>query len=65
VDDTAAIHCEYARNLTLRNTRVVWAGRLTDDYGPALESRHVEDLRLDHFTGQSAHQGKIPDQIVE
>jgi len=64
-DDTAGIYCECARNLTLRNTRVVWAERLTDDYGPALESRHVEDLQLDHFTGHSAHLGKSPDKIVE
>jgi len=61
----AGIHCEYAKNLTLRNTQVVWSDRLTDDYGPALESRHVEDLRLDHFTGPSAHPGKSPDRIVE
>ena len=64
-DDTATIHCECARNLTLRNTRIVWAERLTDDYGPALESRHVEDLRLGHFTGQSTHPAKSPDRIVE
>jgi hypothetical protein len=49
----------------VHNTQVVWSDRLTDDYGPALESRHVQDLQLDHFTGPSAHPAKSPDQIVE
>jgi len=61
----AGIHCEYARGLTLRNTRVVWSERLADYYGPALESRNVQDLRLEQFTGQAARPGRTPDQIVE
>lgn len=55
VDDTAAI----------QKAVDACAERLTDDYGPALEARHVEDLRLDQFTGQSAHPVRTPDRIVE
>ena len=61
----AGVHCEYARGVTLRNTRVVWGERLVDYYGPALEARHVEDLRLEQFTGKAARPGKTPDRIVE
>lgn len=61
----AGIYCEYARGLTLRNTRVVWGERLADYYGPALESRNVQDLRLEQFTGKAARPGRTPDQIVE
>jgi len=61
----AGIHCEYARGLTLRSTRVVWGEQLADYYGPALEARHVEDLHLEQFTGKAARPGKIPDQIIE
>ena len=61
----AGIHCEYARGLTLRNTRVAWGERLAEYYGPALEARHVEDLRLEQFTGKAARPGPTLDQIIE
>jgi hypothetical protein len=61
----AGVHCRYARGLTLRNTRVVWGERLADYYGPALESRDVEDLHVEQFTGKAARPGKTPDQIIE
>jgi polygalacturonase len=60
----AGFHCEFVRGLTLRDTQVVWEDRLEDYYGPALDSRHVEGLQLDQFTGKAAHPGKVPDQIV-
>jgi len=61
----AGIHCEQARGLTLRNTRVVWGERLADYYGPALVARQVADLQLEQFTGPSARPGQTPDRIVE
>jgi len=47
-----------------RNTRAVWGERLADYYGPALESRNVQDLPLEQFTGKAARPGQTPDQIV-
>lgn len=61
----AGIHCEYADGLTLRDTQVEWGGKIADYYGPALEVRHVKNLKLEEFTGASAQPGKIPDKIVE
>jgi hypothetical protein len=61
----AGIGAEYVRGLTLRDTRVVWSGRLPDYYGAALETRHVEGLQLEQFSGKSARPGKLPDQIVQ
>ena len=61
----AGIHCEFVRGLTLRHTQVVWSGPLEDYYGAALEVRHVEDLQLEHFTGQAARPGISPDQIMQ
>ena len=61
----AGIHCEFARGLTFRNTQVVWGERGEDFYGAALESRHVEGLKLEQFSGKAARPGQTPDQIVE
>ncbi len=61
----AGIHCEYADGLTLRDTQVTWGARLADYYGPALEARHVKNLKLEEFTGKAARPGKTPDKIVE
>ena len=61
----AGIHCDYTRDLTLRDVQVAWGEAAQDYYGAALESHHGEGLKLDQFTGQSARPGKIPDQIVE
>jgi hypothetical protein len=61
----AGIHCEQARGLTLRNTRVVWGERLADYYGSALVARQVVDLQLEQFTGKSARPGQTPDRIIE
>jgi hypothetical protein len=61
----AAFHCDYVRDLTLRDTLVAWGDRLESYYGPALEAHHVEGLKLQDFTGRSAFPGKIPDRIVD
>ncbi|HTY89281.1 MAG TPA: glycosyl hydrolase family 28 protein [Candidatus Acidoferrum sp.] len=61
----AGIHCDYIRGLTLRNTQVVWGEPVADYYGAALESHHIEDLKLEQFTGKSAWPGNIPDRIVD
>jgi hypothetical protein len=36
-----------------------------DYYGPALEAHHVEDLRLENFSGKAAHPSITPDRIIE
>lgn len=61
----AGIHCQFVRGLTLRNTQVVWGKRVEDYYGPALEARHVEDLRREQFNGKAARPGTTPDQVIE
>jgi polygalacturonase len=61
----AGIHCDFVKELTIRNTHVVWGPRVEDYYGAALEARHTERLRLDQFTGKAAIPGKTQDQIVE
>jgi hypothetical protein len=60
----AGIHCEFARDLTFRNTQVVWGGQLENYYGPALEARHIENLKLENFSGKAAQSG-MTDKIVE
>ena len=61
----AGIHCDFTRDLTLRDVQVVWGEHGEDFYGAALESHHAEGLKLEQFTGKSARPGKIPDQIME
>jgi polygalacturonase len=61
----AGIHCEYVRGLTLRNTQVAWGSKLMPYYGPALDARHVEGLRLENFSGKAAWPGETPDQLVK
>lgn len=58
------IRCEHVRGMTLRSTEVVWGDHLEDYYGPALESRHVEGLQLQQFSGRAAKPGKTPAQII-
>lgn len=60
----AGVHCDFTRDLILRNVQVVW-GEKAAFYGAALESHHAENLLLENFTGKSAQPGKVRDQINE
>jgi len=61
----AGIYCRYARDLTIRNTKVAWKGEPPEYFGPALEVHDVDGLRLDNFTGKAAHPGVERDRIID
>ena len=58
-DDTiAGFHLEHVTGARLTNCAVAWSGELPECYGPALQTRNVEDLVVDGFTGEAAHGGE-------
>jgi hypothetical protein len=61
----AGIHGNFINGLALRDSQVVWGERLEDYYGPVLACEHVDGLQMDHFTGQSARPGKVPDRVIK
>jgi polygalacturonase len=60
----AALHCEHARNLTLRHGRVVWNEKSAEYFGPALRTEHMEALTIEDFEGKSADSKRFPDRMT-
>lgn len=64
-EKNAGIYCRYAKDVTLRNTEVVWGENVPEYFGAALEAHDVDGLVLDGFKGLAAHPGKGPAKIVD
>lgn len=56
--DNAGVYCAHAKDVTLRNVKVVWGQDLPDYYGAALEAENVTELNLENFKGKAAIAGK-------
>ena len=61
----AGVYCKYVKNMTLRDTEVVWGDDVPEYFGPALEAHNVEGLDIERFKGLAAHPDKGPDKIIE
>ena len=59
----AGIFCQQAKNVTLRHCDIRWGANRPSYFGPALEARDVDGLRLDDFSGTAAHAGE-PERII-
>jgi len=62
---TAGVYIDHARDVTLRDVDVVWGDNRPGYYGPALECHSAPGLRLQGFTGESAHPAATPAQIID
>ncbi|MEI7832370.1 MAG: glycosyl hydrolase family 28 protein [bacterium] len=62
---TVGIYCQHANDVIIRDTKVVWGENPPEYYSAALECHDVTALQLDNFTGDSAHPGTIPSQIID
>jgi hypothetical protein len=51
----AGFYLAHVNGVRLSRCEVKWIGDLPEGYGDALETHHVENLDLEHFTGQVAH----------
>jgi hypothetical protein len=54
-----------AADVTLRNCEVAWGDNRVDEFGSALESYNVRDLRLIDFRGRAAWPERDADQVTE
>ncbi len=62
----AGIYCKWAKDVTFRNTSIVWADEEPAGYfGSALEAHDVEGLILENFKGKSAHPERYPDRVID
>ncbi len=64
-ESNAGIYCKYVKNMTLRDTEVVWGDNVPEYFGPALEAYNVEGLDFERFKGTAAHPDKGPDKIID
>lgn len=55
---TAGFFIKNAHHVTLRDCEVAWGATRPDYFRHALESHHVDGLRLQQFRGQAAHPDK-------
>ncbi len=54
---TVGFFLEHARGVTLRHCEVAWGEPRRDHWRHAIEAHAVEDLRLEDFRGDAAHEG--------
>ena len=52
---TTGVYIKNATGVTMRNVEILWGQNMPDYFGEPLEVHGVQGLRLDHFTGSSAH----------
>jgi hypothetical protein len=64
-DSNAGIYCRYVKNMTLRDTEVIWGDNVPEHFGPALEAHNTEGLDFERFSGRAADPDKGPDKIIE
>lgn len=58
---TAGIFIEHARDVTLRNTKIVWGNKRPDYFKHALEVHNAPGLKLENFVGEAAH----PERLID
>ncbi len=52
--DTSGFHIEYAKDITIKDSSVLWSGIMEDYYGSAVFAQEVDSLTIDGFKGESA-----------
>lgn len=50
----AGFKLNQAKDITLRNCRIIWGENRPDYYGAAVDANQVEDLKIENFTGAAA-----------
>ena len=62
---TAGFFIQHARDVALRNCRVLWGEDPPDYFGHALEALNVEGLKLVDFQGGAAHPERDKPTLVD
>lgn len=52
---TSGIFIQHARDITVRNSKIVWGKTRPDYFQHALEAENASGLKLENFTGEAAH----------